>query len=119
MDEGKEHIKREKRRRQRLADSAVRRREFSDRFGTGDQNEGSSPNVRQRTPIAKFASQDAELGGAIADYDGISRRENSQGLVSSPERSLLGASRSPRHTGTEPIEGIQQDRELNTFPYKG
>jgi hypothetical protein len=33
VDEGKEHIKREKRRRQRLVESQSRRREFATRFG--------------------------------------------------------------------------------------
>ena len=32
VEEGKEHMKRERRRRQRLADAASRRKEFSDRF---------------------------------------------------------------------------------------
>ena len=32
VDEGKEHVKREKRRIQRLAESASRRREFAERF---------------------------------------------------------------------------------------
>ena len=38
VDEGKEHIKREKRRRQRLAESATRRRDFASRFGDIESN---------------------------------------------------------------------------------
>lgn len=38
VDEGKEHIKREKRRRQRLAESATRRRDFANRFGDIESN---------------------------------------------------------------------------------
>lgn len=38
VDEGKEHIKREKRRRQRLAESATRRRDFANRFGDVESN---------------------------------------------------------------------------------
>ena len=41
VEEGKEHIKREKRRRQRLAESASRRKEFSDRFGPSEHIEVS------------------------------------------------------------------------------
>ena len=37
VEEGKEHMKREKRRRQRLAESASRRKEFSERFGPSEQ----------------------------------------------------------------------------------
>ena len=36
VEEGKEHMKREKRRRQRIAESASRRKEFSDRFGPSE-----------------------------------------------------------------------------------
>ena len=36
VEEGKEHMKRERRRRQRLADAASRRKEFSDRFGPSE-----------------------------------------------------------------------------------
>ena len=35
---GKEHIKREKRRRQRLAESVTRRRDFAHRFGGAETN---------------------------------------------------------------------------------
>ena len=35
---GKEHIKREKRRRQRLAESVTRRRDFAHRFGGSESN---------------------------------------------------------------------------------
>jgi hypothetical protein len=38
VDEGKEHIKREKRRRQRLAESATRRSDFASRFGDAEAN---------------------------------------------------------------------------------
>ena len=38
VEEGKEHIKREKRRRQRLAESATRRRDFASRFGDIESN---------------------------------------------------------------------------------
>ena len=41
VEEGKEHIKREKRRRQRLAESASRRKEISDRFGPSEHIEVS------------------------------------------------------------------------------
>ena len=37
VEEGKKHMKREKRRRQRLVESASRRKEFSDRFGPSEQ----------------------------------------------------------------------------------
>ncbi len=37
VEEGKEHIKREKRRRQRLLESQTRRRDFATRFGDGDE----------------------------------------------------------------------------------
>ena len=36
VEEGKEHMKRERRRRQRLSDAASRRKEFSDRFGPSE-----------------------------------------------------------------------------------
>ena len=38
VEEGKEHIKREKRRRQRLAESATRRRDFASGFGDSESN---------------------------------------------------------------------------------
>ena len=38
VDEGKEHIKREKRRRQRLAESVSRRRDFANRYGDLESN---------------------------------------------------------------------------------
>ena len=38
VEQGKEHIKREKRRRQRLAESATRRRDFANRFGDIEAN---------------------------------------------------------------------------------
>merc|ERR1719415_228260 len=41
VEEGKEHMKREKRRRQRLAESASRRRDFASRFGD-PESRGSS-----------------------------------------------------------------------------
>ena len=37
VEEGKEHIKREKRRRQRLLESQTRRRDFATRFGDADE----------------------------------------------------------------------------------
>jgi hypothetical protein len=46
VDEGKEHIKREKRRRQRLMESQTRRREFASRFGEPDDR----GEQRQRLP---------------------------------------------------------------------
>lgn len=119
VEEGKEHMKREKRRRQRLAESASRRRDFSDRFGTSEQIEGSasSPNVRQRTPIAKnFTSQEEGLRGESfkeSAFEGVSHREISYGLQLSPERSLLTSSRESQRSDS--IDAFMQDREPNTF----
>lgn len=95
VEEGKEHIKREKRRRQRLAESASRRKEFSDRFGPSEHIEvsGSPQNVRQRTPIAKnFSSQGETFGDRTLQnsaFDEMPRRQIPQGVQPSPERSLL------------------------------
>lgn len=73
VEEGKEHIKREKRRRQRLAESATRRREFASRFGDVED----SRDVRLRaTDIVK---------------------SNSRQGTSSPERSLLSHQATPMH----------------------
>ena len=68
VEEGKEHIKREKRRRQRLAESATRKRDFQNRFG---DVEARAPEVRQRAA------------------DIVKARGSNQNLVSSPERGLL------------------------------
>ena len=43
VDEGKEHIKREKRRRQRLAESVSRRRDFANRYGDLESNSRGKP----------------------------------------------------------------------------
>lgn len=43
VEDGKEHIKREKRRRQRLAESATRRRDFASRFGDIETNTRGNP----------------------------------------------------------------------------
>ena len=49
VEEGKEHIKREKRRIQRMKESASRRRDFADRFGsTGDFGGDSSDHYQPR-----------------------------------------------------------------------
>jgi len=87
VEEGKEHMKREKRRRQRMAESATRRREFASRFGGGgnasndpESSRGSSADVRQRSAdIVK------------------TRGSTNQNVVSSPERSLLSNQASPHH----------------------
>ena len=42
VDEGKEHIKREKRRRQRMVESQTRRQEFSSRFGDPEERGGEN-----------------------------------------------------------------------------
>ena len=45
VEEGKEHMKRERRRRQRLADAASRRKEFSDRFGPSENIDMSGKSL--------------------------------------------------------------------------
>ena len=67
VEEGKEHIKREKRRRQRLAESATRRRDFASRFGDIEANSrGKMSKLREAmstdrlfssfTPLSLFSN---------------------------------------------------------------
>ena len=42
VEEGKEHMKREKRRRQRMEESASRKREFNSRFGDPESRSGGN-----------------------------------------------------------------------------
>jgi len=73
VEEGKEHIKREKRRRQRLAESATRRRDFANRFGDIEAN-----------------SRDARIrAGEIV--------KGSRSGSGSPERALLSNEATPMH----------------------
>lgn len=119
VEEGKEHMKREKRRRQRLTESASRRKEFSDRFGTSEPIEGagSSPNVRQRAPIAKnlHSMEEGIRGGSLkgSTFEGVSHREVSHGLQLSPERSLLSSSHDSQRSDS--IDLFLQDRDPNSF----
>merc|ERR1719322_1030935 len=115
VEEGKEHMKRERRRRQRLADAASRRKEFSDRFGPSENMDmsGSSPNVRQRAPIAKnLPSQTEGLGEdslKSSNFD-MPRMHSSRGQQLSPERALLSSPNNSKQSDT-----FQQDRNTNLF----
>jgi len=115
VEEGKEHMKRERRRRQRLADAASRRKEFSDRFGPSENIDmsGSSPNVRQRAPIAKnLPSQTEGLGEdslKSSNFD-MPRMHSSRGQQLSPERALLSSPNNSKQSDT-----FQQDRNTNLF----
>lgn len=75
VEEGKEHIKREKRRRQRLTESAMRRRDFADRFGDLERGSGA----------VGTSEEQPRLRGT----DIIKSRTDPNAVVSSPERSLL------------------------------
>lgn len=78
---------------------------------------GSSPNVRQRAPIAKnISSQEEGLrGGSLkgSTFEGVSHREISHGLQMSPERSLLSSSHESQRSDS--IDAFLQDREPNAF----
>merc|ERR1712062_847695 len=77
VEEGKEHIKREKRRRQRLAESATRRRDFASRFGDIESN-----------------SRDARIRAGEIVKGTRSGQTSSHG---SPERALLSNETTPMH----------------------
>jgi len=70
VEEGKEHIKRERRRRQRMAESVSRKREFQTRFGS-ESAEPRASEVRQRAA------------------DIVKARGSNPNTISSPERGLL------------------------------
>lgn len=80
VEEGKEHIKREKRRRQRLAESATRRRDFASRFGDIESN-----------------SRDARIRAGEIVKASRSGQNSPRG---SPERALLSNETTPMHHRT-------------------
>ena len=98
VEEGKEHIKREKRRRQRLAESATRRRDFASRFGDIESNTRGM-NTKIELLIRNVSSilmnvlciqliTDARLRASDIVKGNRGSSSNS-GQPSSPERSLL------------------------------
>ena len=77
---------------------------------------GSSPNVRQRAPIAKnLPSQSDLIGGDTlkgSNFD-MPRMHSSQGQQPSPQRGLLS---SPNNSNQSDIgENFSQDRSSNLF----
>ncbi len=102
VEEGKEHIKREKRRIQRLIDSAARRREFAERFQ--DQESGGRGGMYANAhrmyklqlnfsePLPEIENR-YRLGGIVKSRGGsnsLAATSPATGaVVTSPERSLL------------------------------
>merc|ERR1712038_1302752 len=85
VEEGKEHIKRERRRIQRMQESASRRRDYAARFGNeesgrtdGEEDIAAGPTMSTNPRL--FRQSD------------IAKPRNTQQEVSSPERSLLHGS---------------------------
>ncbi len=103
VEEGKEHIKRERRRVQRMIESASRRREFANRFGGGDGiNGGGGDGADYSGGRIDDDDGDGNLGGAAGasnprlyrQSDIVKPRSSAgpsgpQQQVTSPERSLL------------------------------
>jgi len=95
VEEGKEHMKREKRRRQRMEESASRKREFNSRFGDPESRSGGS-EVRQRAA------------------DIVKARGANPNLLSSPERGLL----SEASTSSTQHDLFRQENERSTSSFK-
>ena len=78
---------------------------------------GSSPNVRQRAPIAKnLPSQEDILGGdslKSSNFD-MPRMQSSRGQQLSPERALLSSPSNSKQSDII-IDSLQQDRTTNVF----
>lgn len=79
VEEGRELIKREKRKRQRAEESSMRRREYHDRFPTTGrfrQQRGDNENGRQMTQLENLESTRSNLlrdAQNIESYDGTSQ----------------------------------------------
>jgi len=95
VEEGKEHMKREKRRRQRMEESASRKREFNSRFGDPESRSGGS-EVRQRAA------------------DIVKARGANPNLLSSPERGLL----SEASTSSTQHDLFRQENERSASSFK-
>ncbi|TRY67592.1 hypothetical protein TCAL_03463 [Tigriopus californicus] len=76
VEEGKEHIKREKRRIQRLQESASRRRDFRERFADPEMGSSGTDRSDSGSVNNRFRSKDIVKSGPFRQ-------------ASSPERSLL------------------------------
>merc|ERR1711879_587265 len=85
VEEGKEHIKRERRRIQRMLESASRRRDYAARFG----NEESARTDGEEDMAAGPAMS---TNPRLFRQSDIAKPRNTQQEVSSPERSLLHGS---------------------------
>jgi len=85
VEEGKEHIKRERRRIQRMLESASRRRDFAARFGN---EESARTDVEEDMAAGPTMSTNPRL---FRQSD-VAKPRNTQQEVSSPERSLLHGS---------------------------
>merc|ERR1712223_122759 len=96
VDEGKEHIKREKRRRQRLAESVTRRRDFAHRFGGAETNSRDSRHEQHSNDIVK----------------------SSRTVQSSPERSLLAETPMHHHHGGSGSLNIDLETSPTTSSFR-
>ena len=112
VEEGKEHIKRERRRIQRMKESATRRREFAERF-VGPKSRFAVPIARTcNSRVYRFGREESGRVGGEEDNAGVpsstnprflrqsdivkprnpQQQQQQQQEVSSPERSLLPGS---------------------------
>ncbi|XP_063066309.1 G-protein coupled receptor-associated protein LMBRD2B [Engraulis encrasicolus] len=114
IDEGKELLKRERRKRQRIEDGENRRREWRERYGNREQNATRNRNVQQaelqETNYADTANANASSAGRQAKYtrassqperDCIELLEDAEPLdfnADMPSDDPLGAE-TGRHTG--------------------
>jgi len=100
VEEGKEHIKRERRRIQRMLDSASRRREFAARFGNEDSNRTDGEE--------DIAAGPTSTNPRFLRQSDIVKPRNTHQEVSSPERSLLH--------GSSGLYGVGGDSGSNASP---
>ena len=108
VEEGKEHIKRERRRIQRMKESASRRREFAERFVWRKSCFGARIDRTCKARAYRFGREESGRAGGEEDNAGVPTSTNPRFLrksdivkprnpqqqqeVSSPERSLLPGS---------------------------
>ncbi len=101
LEEGKEHIKREKRRIQRMVETATRRREFAERFT--DQEPGRGKSLKTQTLCflknktclntaseTRYRQSDIVKSRGGAATSAASFPASSPTVLTSPERALLG-----------------------------
>ncbi|XP_044742376.1 LMBR1 domain-containing protein 2 homolog isoform X2 [Chrysoperla carnea] len=71
VDEGRELIKREKRKRQRAEDSMNRRREFQERFQIGGRNRNIRNSTDTVRPLNRDESMESARAGLLRDVDPV------------------------------------------------